>query len=463
MSFRSILRTILGQRIDKPDFDHVAERNGDAAEAVGRELLTGSDTPETGYVLEGFGASAVGTVITVTRGVALVGRREGGEVIQGGMITSGATPATRAIDISAYSNGTYGIYIRLEFVDAAFANRAVWDAQATTPGERTENVATRRHESWGLTVELVSPGTEWLRIATVAKAGASLTITDRRPFFFEGDPFYDYRAREAEWGTPDDRDPDRATFGVRSMRTFVRAMVRKIEEIQGAPTGADGWWSRPDLIGGGSLVDLTTSILNLSAGVLRRDGTATASGTITPAPTNTIDLGTAANVWRRLYATFARATTFEFTAAQTFHAYVPVMSSFIFSDPTEFGTDAATGFLFKDVTTTTQTAFADVRLPHNATLTNVRVVYTQNAGATLTLALRRYAANDFFGVMRSAGSVTFTNGAVATVDVVPDQNNVVDSELHRLRLHFTVNANAATASVISIRITYTLANVTMGG
>lgn len=462
MSFRSILRTILGQRIDKPDFDHVAEHSGDAAEAVGRALLTGSDTTETGYVLEGFGASAVGTIITVTRGVALVGRREGGEVIQGGMITSGATPASRAIDISAYSDGTYGIYIRLEFVDAAFANRAVWDAQATTPGERTENIATRRHESWGLTVELVSPGTEWLRIATVAKAGASLTITDRRPFYFEGDPANDYMGQDSEWGSVDDRNNDRATYGVRSMRTFVRAMVRKIEEIQGVPTATDGWWSEVDALGGASLVDLTTSVLNLSAEVLRRDGTATAVGTITPSPTNTIDLGSAANVWRRLYATFARATTFEFTAAQTFYAYVPVMS-FVSSDATEFYVDGATGFLFKDATTGTQTAFADVRLPHNATLTNVRVVYTQNAGATLTLALRRYAANDAFGVMRSAGSVTFSNGAVTTVDVVPDQNNVVDSELHRLRLHFTVNANAATASVISIRITYTLAGVTMGG
>lgn len=462
MSFRSILRTILGQRIDKPDFDHVAERSGDAAEAVGRELLTGSDTPETGYVLEGFGASAVGTIITVARGVALVGRREGGEVIQGGMITSGATPATRAIDISAYSDGTYGIYIRLEFVDAAFANRAVWDAQATTPGERTENVATRRHESWGLTVELVSPGTEWLRIATVAKAGSTLTITDRRPFYFEGDPANDHITQDAEWGNANDHNNDRATYGVRSLRTFVRAMTRKIEEIQGG-TATEGWWLELGDIGAAPLRFLTTEVAALNVDTLPRDGTRSATGTILPSPTNAIDLGTAVNVWRRLYATFVRAGTFEFTAAQTFYAYVPVMSSFIFTDPTEFGTDAATGYLFKDATTATQTAFADVRLPHNATITNVRVVYTQNAGATLTLALRRYAANDFFGTMRSAGSVTFTNGAVATVDVVPDQNNVVDSELHRLRLHFTVNANAATASVISIRITYTLANVTMGG
>jgi hypothetical protein len=70
------------------------------------------------------------------------------------------------------TNGTFGIWIRFEFVDASFANRIFWDPLAVT--EFTQTIATRKVANWGMTVGFdaaTPPGPEWCRVGTAVIAG----------------------------------------------------------------------------------------------------------------------------------------------------------------------------------------------------------------------------------------------------------------------------------------------------
>jgi hypothetical protein len=291
MATKSFVRTRAGQRVDQPDFERASDTSPrDVVEQLGEHILTGSDTNRH-YVLQGFTTTAVGTVVTVLGGVGLFGYRDRGEIRYGSIMSSGAT--SRSIDVGSFTDGAYTVYVALTLNDAEFGNRAFWDAALGTPAEVTRNVPTRRAENWAIAVETASPGAEWLPVATFTKTGASLsTPADIRELFFEGRANNSpaYSVTDAEWGSANDRNANRSTYGIRSLRKFVRAVQRQLNSIIG---GANGWW---DAVPAGA--NLTT----LLSSKLARDGSQTMQGNLTPDGDNTRNLGAAGTRWANIFS-----------------------------------------------------------------------------------------------------------------------------------------------------------------
>jgi hypothetical protein len=186
-----------------------------------------------GYVVSGFETTnPAGNQVQVNLGVALLGRRVGLEVSYGLFTATG--DATQLLDISSYQSGTYGVYIKFDQQLSADANRTFW--QTTNGGsEYAESTPTRITSTWQMTVVPLSPGPEWLQIASVQMQGC--IITDMRPLYFEGRVDQNY---VSTWGQGSDRDSNRGANGVGDLQSFVSAMRSAIEDVKGP--GLTRWW-----------------------------------------------------------------------------------------------------------------------------------------------------------------------------------------------------------------------------
>jgi hypothetical protein len=197
------------------------------------------------WILGGFDITYLGAQLTVTLGRAILGHREIGDVLYGSLTTEGAVE--RVVDVSTFANGTYGVYIRFELIDGTSASRAFWDP-AGDGSEFAQTIATRRLADWSVRVELLtsgSPGAEWLKIGEAVISGGAVTgVTEQRDFFFEGEEHNSYASQWSSDGSGDanDRNADRATYGVQSLHTFTAAMRQCLEDIKGR--GLRRWWSR---------------------------------------------------------------------------------------------------------------------------------------------------------------------------------------------------------------------------
>jgi hypothetical protein len=282
---KNFLRTEEGERVERKDFEHaIFTTPRSILESVINDLLVGTATPGTtiprNYIVTGFQAVADGTpsgsaptityttsgILTVSRGVAVVGTRIDGQVEFGLTLANG--DLTRNQDISGLANGTYGIYIRLEFRDDSFQNRIFWNPLSPTPTETAANIATRRAENWAMAVEAVSPGSEWILIAEVVKTGTTLAITDRREMFWDVST-HDGSANlivDADWGGGTDRNDDRRLYGVRGLFQTLVAVRRQLQDIIGTT-----WYDAPP----GSLTSILATIAALPNTFLARDGSNT--------------------------------------------------------------------------------------------------------------------------------------------------------------------------------------------
>lgn len=231
-----MLRVEANERIDLQDFQTVAESGNDQASQINANFATNPDG-QRAWILGGFGVTnPTGSQIRVTKGKAILARREAGDIKYGLLTSDGDT--SRTIDIGSFATGVYGVYVRFEFIDADTAARIFWNA--TDNGfEYSHTLPTMRAANWSLRIEGSSPGAEWLRIATVNQVDR--VITPRRPFYFEGaedsSPAY-----ASGWGTTNDRNTDRATYGVKDLQTFTAAVRQCLEDVKGR--GIRKWYSK---------------------------------------------------------------------------------------------------------------------------------------------------------------------------------------------------------------------------
>lgn len=227
---------------------------GDLQFAVDESLYDVAHQPSSavlmgagGYVLDGFAlTNPSGKQLRVTRGPtgrAILSYTERGVAKRGAVITEGDQQLT--IDLTSYATGSYDVWLRAERAATDTANRILWSPSSST--ERTAALPTRIVERWAIRVETSSPGSEWTRIATVAVGVSSLTITDKRPFFFEGsfDLAYD---PVLDWGQgTNDRNADRATYGVKDLRTAIRAIQTQLQYIMEGETASISWYAKPEV------------------------------------------------------------------------------------------------------------------------------------------------------------------------------------------------------------------------
>lgn len=238
-----LLRVEANERVDLLDFQQLANSSMEEALRVqGNTFLTNPLATFRSFILDGFALSnPSGKQLTVTKGRGLLARRVGGTVKYGILTSEG--DATKTIDLAAMAATTYNVYIRFEFIDGDSSSRIFWDATGTGK-EFAQTMSTKLKANWSLRVETGSPGSEWLQIGTVNNAGVSLVIVDQRPFYFEGLPSATYASGWSAYGggSPNDRDPDRATYGVKDLQTFTAAMRQCLEDIKGR--GLRRWWDR---------------------------------------------------------------------------------------------------------------------------------------------------------------------------------------------------------------------------
>ena len=304
---KKLLRTEPGIRLDQPDVQDLAEQSEIATAALAEGCLVGSAS----YILRGFKVTNTTTAVTITRdeyggtGAALLAWRDAEGQTTWGHITSG-TPTARTYDVSSFADNTWYVYLRLAVTETDYANRAFWNPDSTAGGpvETVQNVASRYATEWQVAMATSSPGTEWLQIASfVVSSGVVVgSATDLRPLYFEGSSAASY-APDTDWGDgANDRSSDRVQYGLRDMRTAVRALQRQVQDIIGSSAN---WWDAVSL----GLAELGTTYL-------RRDGGNTVTGNILP-DGGTRELGSAAARYLRLWASTLHAGAVDMMTGAT--------------------------------------------------------------------------------------------------------------------------------------------------
>lgn len=236
------------QRLDKTDFAYLAQ---DQAIGISTDLINGfafsASSPSKLQILGGFTPSAATSAggaktLTVSNGSALLSWRRGPDVLSGILLTQNALPTSQTLDITyltpATGSATFNIYIRFNYVAGLNASRTFWnydnqgfDYAQTTP--------TRLLAQWEVRLGAQSPGAEYLQIGSITLP--SMALLDSRTFYFEGQTQNGLAASNT-WGTAGgtDRLPNRATYGVRDLYTFVNAMKTCLEDIKGP--GLQRWY-----------------------------------------------------------------------------------------------------------------------------------------------------------------------------------------------------------------------------
>lgn len=233
MGVRDLLRMEPNERLDLPDFEQLQRGARAEARAIARAVLFGG--ADTKKVLGGWVVTAnspADALVNVARGAALGAYEEPltGAFDYGASIYEGES--TQELDFSALANGTYGIWIRLSAEASTQGNRVFWDG--TNDTEVIDALDTRYVVAWDTQISASSPGTGWMQVASVAWAGSTVAsgdITHNPDMFFEGNAAASYAHVWGDGGN--DRNTNRALYGVGSLYTFVHAMRRQIEEIVG--------------------------------------------------------------------------------------------------------------------------------------------------------------------------------------------------------------------------------------
>ena len=308
---KKYLRTENGERIDQPDFEHAAEESQLAGlTQLGDAMLVGSDAraaDTTGaslttpvvkqFVLEGFAPSYSSPNITIGTGAAILSWRDEGEVEHGAIVELASDQIITVSTTLSGSGETFGVYVRFNLQDDQFQNRNFWNSLAATPVETARKIATRRVDSVQVNISAASPGDEWMLLATFVPTGA---LTDRRQFYFEGaagNGIYTPDYKVVEWGDgTNDRNADRALYGVKGLRTFARAVQRQLEDIIGT-----GKWFQE--------VSSEQNINNLETNKLDNRGSNASIvsrgkmyGDLDPSSSDTYDLGAQATPWANINA-----------------------------------------------------------------------------------------------------------------------------------------------------------------
>lgn len=296
MTEKSYLRTEPGQRIDQPELQHAAERSQkDAIAQLVEEVIRGPDGPAT--AITGWTVTTSGGSITVARGTAITGYRDGGVLYRGTVLAGG--PASRTISVAAFADGTYGVYVRLSFRPSVVRNRRVWNATATpSPTEIARLQATRIVEDWDLVLEINNPGDDFLLLGTLPiTGGAPGSFTAASALLFDS-ARANRALTDADWGSTADRST--AAPNIRGLTRFARMVMRQLQDIIGGTFFGTAVPS-PGTAGTGP-----RSLTSLNENKLDRNGSTTITGDLTPSASGTRSLGSDILRFLRLWANQVR-------------------------------------------------------------------------------------------------------------------------------------------------------------
>ena len=390
-NFKKFVTLNRGERVDQPDMQALASDSQRASmdEFVGQFIGTNmANTTGPGFIISGFNATTSGTVVTVTNGVAIAGYNDKGTPYTSAIL-SGGDPS-RSIDIGTFADGTYTVWLRMEFRDTDFTNRVYWNPLASTPVEFARNASTRVTENWAIAIENSGPGPEWSAIWNVTKTGGSLSLADVRQFLFDGAAANSYTAIDAEWGGGNDRSSNRALNGVQSLSRALRGLQRQVQDI----LGGTGWWQ--------TLTSLTAvSLQALNANKLERNGSNTITGNIHPDTDVTRSLGNGTTRFASLFGRNLVGTTVDLDVTG--------------------GTNPSVIFNSSLANTSQSVVFAD-------STTGLRITSGNSAGNTGTLPLHISVFSTIFNDMQMQWQGTTTSGTGANPPAAGGLPNVLTAK-----------------------------------
>lgn len=235
------------QRADLGDIRVQQDNDRTNQRAMLRHILfDGPQSTAMLRILGGFDVTATAPAtssVIVAYGSAIGPERQADNSLDHGEVFGRDTVTQRILDFAALGAATYGIFLRLSLDPGSPGARVFYNPD--TDNEFGQTIDVFQSHDWDVTIAVTSPGAEWQQIAEVVWNGATVSsgnITGMRSLFFEGD---EDNAYANTWGDgANDRDSDRATYGIKGLFDFVAAMRRKIEEIQN-DTLFTRWWDLP--------------------------------------------------------------------------------------------------------------------------------------------------------------------------------------------------------------------------
>lgn len=229
------------ERLDVPDALAIHGLADDALRYLVRALVAGES--EGAVVVRGFTCTVNPTddsQVLVDPGVAIVAELSGA-TSSFGQVTADDSDQKIAEFTGLLAN-TYGLWVKFVYVLGEQDNRARWRTDLAPPREQVFQTMTRSVADWQVQVSVASPGAGWMRVATVVWDGGLVDadVADARTLFFEGAGSGGDNPA-GTWTIPAfSRDTDRSTNGVRTLRGFAMAVLKRLEEL-----GGRRWFTLP--------------------------------------------------------------------------------------------------------------------------------------------------------------------------------------------------------------------------
>ncbi len=240
MPDRNRVRVESNERIDKPDFEALQLGAHLAVRYALRGLMLGTDAADETMVLSTWTLSGVGSELTITPGRALAGEEMADGSIEHGYVTGEDGDASQVIDFVGEPAATYIIYVRPDFSAGVSGSRLFWNS--ATLAEDPGTIDTREVSGWRAVAATSSPGTGYTPVGRAVWNGAAFTsVHNQGKHFWEGVlGSLGEETAGGSWGDgANDRDNDRATYGVQGLFKALSLVRRQLKDIIGA---ADGHW-----------------------------------------------------------------------------------------------------------------------------------------------------------------------------------------------------------------------------
>jgi len=196
-------------------------------------------------IFDGFDLyGAAGALVYLRRGSGIFPITVEGAV-QLGLVMGEVGDSFKTIDCSGFSDGDHAVYVRGRFVASTRENRVLVDASGN---EYVSHVDTRSELTWEYVAQewaAASPGAEYVKVGKITTTSGAVTATeDYRHFFFEGDGAAGAGQWAAEWGGgANDRNADRAAYGIKDLHKFVQFTRTQFQSILGS---GKKYWEIPD-------------------------------------------------------------------------------------------------------------------------------------------------------------------------------------------------------------------------
>tara|TARA_Y100000034_G_scaffold103827_2_gene129854 strand:- start:888 stop:2399 length:1512 start_codon:yes stop_codon:yes gene_type:complete len=237
---RDLVRVEANERIDVPDFEAMQRGNRAETRQALRTLVFGENNRISGDAMANLGPWPLVDMgagqLRITRATALGGHVHEDGTLEWPVGVGFEGPGFQVLDFTAQPANTYTLWVQVSFTAADVGARVFWND--TTAQEDTASIDTRYVAGWNVTYTTgASPGSGWVMIGTTIWNGAAHTTLTASNMLFEGPEVAGVPVHL--WGSgPNDRDLDRATYGITNLFDWLAAMRRQVDDM----IGGAGWW-----------------------------------------------------------------------------------------------------------------------------------------------------------------------------------------------------------------------------